>query len=354
MQSSGLRLPIEDPHRFIIEVADADISFTAKVKKALGDRFFKLPATGNRFLPIRSGIAKLNQVRIVDTFGRYKDLSCKDLLFPQKQLVGSTWYLPPRLVQPARLNLRWHMLPHQQLQQLKFKGRTPICGWLLYNYFDETLVIYNTVGRYIGAINSDGEWQDEDGTNFANTLNIVDATLRKFVNKLRSFHPDCRPKPNSGKNYLPDIKRAIRRGQENANPETNNFSQSTLRSQPLAIVRASLDLQLKGLPKVNKSWRALSHDMDADGIDRSCRRFTSVKFPIKLGEYRNLDDGLICYWTQDNQGQLSKTGYFPQSDVQDIEGMIDAVDFNPDEHDYIDAIKEEGVANFITAWKILH
>ena len=140
-------------------------------------------------------------------------------------------------------------------------------------------------------------------------------------------------------------KRAIRRGQENANPETNNFSQSTLRGQPLAIVRASLDLQLKGLPQANKSWRALSHDMDADGIDRSCRRFTSVKFPIKLGEYRNLDDGLICYWTQDNQGQLSKTGYFPQSDLQDIEGMIDAVDFNPDEHDYIDAIKEEGVAN---------
>ena len=283
MQSSGLRLPIEDPHRFIIEVADADISFTAKVKKALGDRFFKLPATGNRFLPIRSGIAKLNQVRIVDTFGRYKDLSCKDLLFPQKQLVGSTWYLPPRLVQPARLNLRWHMLPHQQLQQLKFKGRTPICGWLLYNYFDETLVIYNTVGRYVGAINSDGEWQDEDGTNFANTLNIVDATLRKFVNKLRSFHPDCRPKPNSGKNYLPDIKRAIRRGQENANPETNNFSQSTLRSQPLAIVRASLDLQLKGLPKVNKSWRALSHDMDADGIDRSCETIYFCKISYQIG-----------------------------------------------------------------------
>ena len=61
------------------------------------------------------------------------------------------------------------------------------------------------------------------------------------------------------------MKQAIRRGQENANPETNNFSQSTLRSQPLAIVRASLDLQLKGLPQANKSWRALNHDMDADG-----------------------------------------------------------------------------------------
>ena len=35
MQSSGLRLPIEDPHRFIIEVAEAsaDTSFTAKVKE---------------------------------------------------------------------------------------------------------------------------------------------------------------------------------------------------------------------------------------------------------------------------------------------------------------------------------
>ena len=69
-------------------------------------------------------------------------------------------------------------------------------------------------------------------------------------------------------------------GQENANPETNNFSQSTLRSQPLAIVRASLDLQLKGLPQANKSWRALNHDMDADGIARACREFTAVKFPV--------------------------------------------------------------------------
>tara|TARA_B110000879_G_C11184189_1_gene520365 strand:+ start:13562 stop:20239 length:6678 start_codon:yes stop_codon:yes gene_type:complete len=347
MQSSGLRLPIEDPHRFIIEAAEAsaDTSFTAKVKEALGDGFFKLPATGNRFLPIRSGITKLNQVRIVDTFGRYKDLSCESLLRPQRQLVGSSWYLPPRLVQPARLNVRWHMLPHQQLLGMNFKGRTPVCGWLLYNYFDETLVIYNTVGVYIGAINSDGEWQDEDGINFANTQNISDPTLQKFVDKLRSFHPEYRPKPNSGNNYLSQLKQAIRRGQENTNPETNNSNQSTLRSQPLAIVRASLDLQLKGLPQANKSWRALNHDMNADGIDRSCREFTAVKFPVKLGEYRNLDDGLICYWTQNHQGALSQTGYFPQSDVQDIEGLIDAADFNPDEHDYIDAIKKEGVDN---------
>jgi hypothetical protein len=248
-------------------------------------------------------------------------------------------------VQPARLNLRWHMLKHQQLQEMNFKGRTPVCGWLLYNYFDETLVFYNTTGQYIGAINSDGEWQNEDGINFANTQNIADATLKKFVDKLRSFHPEYRTKPNSGNNYLPQLKQAIRRGHENANPETNNYSQSTLRSQPLAIVRASLDLQLKGLPQANKSWRALNYDMDADGIDRSCREFTAVKFPIKLGEYRNLDDGLICYWTQDNQGVLSEIGYFPQSDVQDIEKMLDAANFNPNEHDYIDAIKGEGVAN---------
>ena len=138
-------------------------------------------------------LPKLNQVRIVDTFGRYKDLSCDTLLRPQRQLVGSSWYVPPRLIQPARLNLRWHMLPYQQLQEQGFKGRTPVCGWLLYNYFDETLVIYNTAGQYIGAINSDGEWQDEDGINFTNTSNIVDPTLKKFVDKLRSFHPESSP-----------------------------------------------------------------------------------------------------------------------------------------------------------------
>ena len=67
-------------------------------------------------------------------------------------------------------------------------------------------MVYNTAGQFIGAINSDGEWQDEDGINFTSTSNIVDPTLQKFVDKLRSFHPDYR-EPDATSNYLPVLKK---------------------------------------------------------------------------------------------------------------------------------------------------
>ena len=56
MQSSGLRLPIEDPHRFIAKVLSGADFFTAKVKEALGMDFLSYPHSQS-FLPIRSGIA---------------------------------------------------------------------------------------------------------------------------------------------------------------------------------------------------------------------------------------------------------------------------------------------------------
>jgi hypothetical protein len=70
-----------------------------------------------------------------------------------------------------------------------------------------------------------------------------------------------------------------------------------------------------------------------------------VEFPIKLGEFNNLDDGLIAYWTVTEGQRLPADGYFPQSDMADVEGYIDAANFDPNEHDYVDQIRQEGVAN---------
>ena len=79
MQRSGLNLPALDPHAFI---NPGQQSLTQKIRQRLGHQSYKLPAMGNRFIPIRSGISQLNQVRLVDTFGRFKDLPCRQLLRP--------------------------------------------------------------------------------------------------------------------------------------------------------------------------------------------------------------------------------------------------------------------------------
>jgi hypothetical protein len=222
---------------------------------------------------------------------------------------------------------------------------TPVCGWLIYNYFDESLVIYDTAGRSLGAINSDGEWQNEIGIN--QSLDVINNShLHTMVEKLLSFHSNNRDN-SEGNNYLPQLKKAIRRSQDNMDPEASTPERAFMASQPLAIVRASLNLQLQGVPEVNKSWQGLEQDLYVPGstYQRECRAFTSVQFPIKLGEFRNLEDGLVSYWTQDQQGNLSDLGSFPQSDMDDLPDWIDAANFNQDEHDYVDAISAEGMSN---------
>lgn len=351
MLSNGLRLPADDPSDFMDQMSDgSDQSFTAQIKARLSGNTFKLPSPLQRFTPIRSGVSKINQLRIIDSFGRFKDIDVTPALFrPQRQVLteqptvtGKQIYMPPRLVQPLRLHLRWHML--QSSERQGYTQPTPVCGWLVYNYFDETLVIHDTAGHYLGAINSEGEWQSEAGVN--QPLEVIhNAHLRTLVEKLRSFHNDNRD-DSQGENYLPKLKKAIRRAQDNIDPVASSFERAFMSSQPLAIVRASLNLQLQGLPQVDKSWQALDRDLYASGVyQRSCRQFTAVQFPIKLGEFRNLDDGLVCYWTQDQQGSLSALGSFPQSDMDDLPNWIDAANFNPDDHDYVDAIKAEGMAN---------
>jgi hypothetical protein len=150
----------------------------------------------------------------------------------------------------------------------------------------------------------------------------------------------------SSSNYWPKLKQAIRRGQDNIEPVggTKNLYRSF---RPLAIVSAQLDLQLMGEAEVDKSWQALSEYLLTG--QRRNRKFTQVKWPIKLGEYNNIDDGLIAYWTV-TESQLSETGYFPQSDMSDVTGegeaaLFDTADFNPQEHDYVDQIRDEGVIN---------
>ncbi len=144
-------------------------------------------------------------------------------------------------------------------------------------------------------------------------------------------------------NHLPDLKQAILRSQDNIEPEFNHQVIDASALKPLAIVKASLDLQLMGEAEINKSWSALHYDLKNN--QRSNRAFTEVKFPIKLGEYNNLDDGLVAYWLLDKQEKLSSSGYFPQADMSDVTGFIDAASFAQDEHDYIDSQRHEGVDN---------
>ncbi|ROS01700.1 hypothetical protein EDC56_2145 [Sinobacterium caligoides] len=335
MYSEDTSLCVDDPLAFSA-VASQDKNFSDRVNQALGNGFYKQPSLGHEFTPIKSGVTQLNGVRIIDSFGRFKDLDCSRVTQPQRDVIGNNMFTPPRILQPLRLAFRWKNHLEAVTQQ-----QTPICGWINYNVFDETIVCYSAAGDCIGSINSDGEWNDQFGVKQSLSV-IKDVKLKIFISKLLSFHPDNRL-VNTGKNYLPLLKKAIQRAQENIEPDVENEQAQGFSIKPLAVVSAVLDLQLYGFSEINKSWSALSKDLATN--KRSSRCYGDVKFPIKLGEYRNLDDGLVAYWQVNRNGALDKHGSFPQSDMQDVDGWIDGANFKPEEFDYIDSVDEEGVNN---------
>ncbi|CCI29143.1 hypothetical protein MICAH_5520001 [Microcystis aeruginosa PCC 9809] len=86
--------------------------------------------------------------------------------------------------------------------------------------------------------------------------------------------------------------------------------------RPIAVVRASLNLELEGLPAINQDWGVFWQDLRRNF--RETDSFEKVKFPIRLGEYKQLNDGLLGYWLEGDNGSIKDVFYAPQSDLEGI------------------------------------
>jgi hypothetical protein len=109
---------------------------------------------------------------------------------------------------------------------------------------------------------------------------------------------------------------------------TDRQAKALLMGRPIALVQASVDIHLKGLPAANQDmglFRAIVkgaiHQVDA---------FTDVNIPIRIGERKQLNDGLVGYWLDSDEGytegQMRAPFHAEQHDLQSKEEM-DALTF---------------------------
>jgi hypothetical protein len=95
--------------------------------------------------------------------------------------------------------------------------------------------------------------------------------------------------------------------------------------RPIAVARAMVNLELHGLLAIDHSWDAFEHDVsvalpldefgrEPAAVQRSTAALAQVNFPIRIGEYRQLNDGLIGYWIETGNGDLGDDFYAPQAD----------------------------------------
>jgi len=117
-----------------------------------------------------------------------------------------------------------------------------------------------------------------------------------------------------GQDFVRQFISAIDNALENIEPE--NFAQhqdlALLMGRPIALVRASLDIELQGLPAAHQGWNVFRQDLAREGRDDD--GFTRVLFPLRIGEYKQFNDGLVGYWKETAAGYENNKFYAPQSD----------------------------------------
>ncbi|MEM7309113.1 MAG: hypothetical protein AAF682_20685 [Planctomycetota bacterium] len=304
MHERTLGLPVRDPIGF-----DEYRDFAAAVRAAVGPHTTRAAQPFlEHFHPIRDGEVKLVGMRLIDTFGQFKDVPAGAETVQAMPLRGTAKghaRLPLRLAQPARLDFRWLSGAREDAEMNSHPASSPICGWIVPNNLDGGLMVFDHAGRALGTIDSSVRWRVPPGDGELRPAEqLPNPYLRRVV--LYLLHRDER--------FLEAFRATLESALENIDPE--DFAQhqhlALLMGRPIAVVRASLRLELKGLPGTDQSWGAFLGHLD-DGV-RSDAGFPQVRFPIRLGEYRQLNDGLVGYWKETEGVFENDVFYAPESD----------------------------------------
>jgi hypothetical protein len=312
LQRQTRQLDVADPLGF-----QAYQSFTEKeVAPLVGNANTTAPNPYGVFNPIRAGQLKILNLRLVDNYGRTLDFELPKTINSEMVNLDSaptTIHLNPRLVQPARLNFRFLSANAGEQEMNEHPASSPVCGWLVPNHLDRSIMFYDQDGSAIGSLsmNATNPWTPApDSTTTAFIDSIANLYLRRVARYLFDAQwQSVTDNSTSDNSFLKYFLQAMDTALENISPE--NFAEhqdlAVLMGRPIAVVRAKLDLELECPTYTDQSWTQLQHELQGHG--RSSEGFTKVKFPLRLGDYRRVNDGLLGYWVETPAGQLGDYYY---------------------------------------------
>lgn len=203
--------------------------------------------------------------------------------------------LPPRILQPARLD----MLLVDQKDSSKILGLAedvnPVCGWVIANHLDQSLLICGPDGKNMGEIlliqesgKSRAKWFPPPHGSITTVAQITAQTpqLGAFVTAAQG----------KTKAEFQALLGAIDSTLWTTDPlgDRTDKNMSVLIGRPLALVRLSLQFALDGTPLAPCDWPT---PVKPPKIDKHIPDFTTSKFSIRFGDQAARDDGVIGYFT---------------------------------------------------------
>jgi hypothetical protein len=306
MREQTLQLPVDDPAAHD-EPLMREFSRTEVAERvAEANDLAVLP--GNAYTPLRAGTAKLSRLRVVDAFGQVRELP-KPLSYvraasatPPHGTDAAAIWLPPRLQQGARLMFRWISATGDVVES-SHPATSPVCGFLLFNSVDDSLALYDADGTALGSLNVVApRWRNapKDGVAIDQP---IDQALAAVNAHLRAFALSIYER-SDGSEFLQALLDSIDATLTNVATGTAIGAGSTaaLVGRPLALVRASLDLELLGSPALDQSWEAFAAAVSSPGSSRREAGILGVEVAVQLGDLNAIDDGLVGYFHDADYG----------------------------------------------------
>ncbi|HEX2094723.1 MAG TPA: hypothetical protein VHG28_20130 [Longimicrobiaceae bacterium] len=318
MRRQTLQMAVADP------LAPRPVQpFVAAVAAAVADQSSLSPLPQVGFNPVRAGTLAVERLRLVDTFGQFRDYESPGVVVarglappPGLDLPAGTAFLPPRVVQPSRLLFRW-LSTAGTSESTPAPATSPVFGWVLPNYLDRALDLYSADGSPLGALglSADGEsvlWSVAPGgawplgTSMDEVMAGQDPNLAAFAGALWS----------GGATYFAPFFEAVREALAFALPERfrEDVGTAILLGQPLVLARATLTLSLAGPAATDESWTSFAAAvLGGDDEQRAAwdGGLTRVRFPVKLGAPAQLGDTLVGFWTSADGATDWTTFYAP-------------------------------------------
>ncbi|MGD2086876.1 MAG: hypothetical protein PVH61_11905 [Candidatus Aminicenantes bacterium] len=312
-----------------------------QVRDLLGDTAPVIPIPGSTdlknlppFFPLRAGQLALKELRIVDDFGQVydpiegadavsmiagpevglnKDGTMEPPDTPPREVTRTLF--PPRIIQDTRLLFRFVSGSDDNREIDIDPADTPVCGYLLHNYLDKSLGVYDDRGNFLGSLFKVGgentllHWEPnpEQRVSVGQPPQIANSHLAGIVNGLLS-------QPNNATafdNLLRELDKTITKLAPVGPRENQNLA--NLMGRPIAVVRAKLKFEFAGLPLYNQAWEKTGRK-DTGGIEK-------VPFTVRLGGLQLPHDGLY--------------GYFVNSDYHKFHVVYKDPDLLPNNEPYI-------------------
>lgn len=304
------------------------------------------------FFPIRAGFCRIAALRMIDSFGRSLDLMAanmgstvadppflKPILPGALQPPGATdqqdeglWTAAPRLNHPVRLDLRFVDATDDTRETGYAAGANPVAGFMLSNHLDQSIAVYDPDGLALGEVQCfEGtggtrlvQWLPTPGGTSAPSAPLAMPDLGAGI--LQDVVSSVFGLADNGAAFL-DLLETVDQTAWTIDPKLGRSSQdlSVLLGTPVAVVRANVQLQLRGLPEANLGYAQIIDPNIGVTFPDTGGLFDQA-FPVRLGDLTLRKDGVIGYYlgTADDtyatlfacqKPQDAASGYVVQADT---------------------------------------